>query len=75
MHRVTAAFSGFVESVMVLRDEGWAALEPLVEVCRPHAKAPPQHLRRTVRAILWRHDNGAKWRDLPEEEGPWWIAA
>ena len=26
-------------------------------------------------AILWRHDNGAKWRSLPAEHGPWWMAA
>jgi transposase len=68
-------FSGFVEGGMALTDEQWAEPEPLVEACRPHAKVPPQHLRRTVGAILWRHDNGAKWRALPEEEGPWWKAA
>ena len=26
-------------------------------------------------AILWRHDNGAKWRSVPAEHGPWWMAA
>ncbi len=35
----------------------------------------PGHLRRTVGAILRRHDNGAKWRSLPAEHGPWWMAA
>ena len=60
---------------MALTDEQWAMLEPLVETCRPHARVPPQHLRRAVGAILWRHDNGAKWRALPEAEGPWWMAA
>jgi transposase len=35
----------------------------------------PSHLRRTISAILWRHPNGAKWRALPEEFGPWWMAA
>ena len=60
---------------MVLTDEQWAMLEPLVEVCRPHAKVPPSHLRRTVEAILWRCTNGAKWRAIPAELGPWWMAA
>jgi transposase len=60
---------------MTLTDEQWAVLEPLVEACRPHAKVPPQHLRWTIGAIIWRHDNGAKWRALPGEEGPWWMAA
>jgi transposase len=60
---------------MVLTDAQWAVLEPLVEACRPHAKVPPRHLRRTIGAILWRHANGAKWRAVPAELGPWWMAA
>ena len=59
----------------MLTDAQWAVLEPLVEAVRPHAKVPPRELRRTVGAILWRHDNGAKWRSLPAEHGPWWMAA
>jgi len=59
----------------MLTDVQWAVLEPLIEAVRPHAKVPPSHLRRTVGAILWRHDNGAKWRSLPAEHGPWWMAA
>jgi transposase len=60
---------------MMLTDAQWAVLEPLVESCRPHAKVPPSDLRRTISAILWRHANGAKWRALPAELGPWWMAA
>ena len=60
---------------MGLTDEQWAVLAPLIEQCRPHAKVPPRHLRRTISAIIWRHDNGAKWRALPMELGPWWMAA
>ncbi len=59
----------------MLTDEQWAVLEPLVEACRPPAKVPPSNLRRTISAILWRHQNGAKWRALPGELGPWWMAA
>lgn len=55
----------------MLTDALWATLEPLVEVVRPPAKVPPRHLRRTISAILWRHDNGAKWRAVPDELGPW----
>jgi transposase len=50
----------------------WAMLEPLVEQCRPKGKTPPQDLRRTFEAILWRHENSAKWRAVPAELGPWW---
>ena len=46
-----------------------------MEACRPLAKVPPSNLRRTIGAILWRHQNGAKWRALPEGFGPWWMAA
>jgi transposase len=59
----------------MLSDGQWALLEPLIEACRPKGKTPPQDLRRTVSAILWRHQNGAKWRAVPEELGPWWRAA
>ena len=59
----------------MLSDAQWAMLEPLVEACRPKGKTPPGDLRRTMSAILWRHQNGAKWRAIPEELGPWWRAA
>jgi transposase len=59
----------------MLTDARWAALEPLIEACRPHAKVAPCHLRRTMAAIIWRHENGAKWRAVPAEHGPWWMAA
>ena len=59
----------------MLTDGQWAVLEPLVEVCRPPAKVTPSNLRRTIGAILWRHENGAKWRAVPTDLGPWWMAA
>lgn len=59
----------------MLTDGQWAALEPVIEACRPPAKVAPKDLRRTIDAILWRHQNGAKWRAVPEVLGPWWKAA
>src|SRR3982750_794804 len=59
----------------MLTDTQWGRLEPLVEQCRPQGKTPPQDLRRTLSAILWRHENGAKWRAIPAELGPWSRAA
>ena len=53
----------------------WAVWEPLIEQVRPHGKTPPKELRRTISAIVWRHQNGAKWRSIPVELGPWWLAA
>ena len=59
----------------MMSDERWLVLEPLVEACRPAAKVPSQTLRETMSAIVWRHQNGAKWRSVPQELGPWWKAA
>jgi len=59
----------------LLSDAQWAVLEPLIEACRPHRKTQHHDLRRTIEAIIWRCQNGAKWRSLPAEFGPWWMAA
>src|SRR4051812_1778807 len=59
----------------MLTDGAWMDLEPLIETCRPKGKTPPQDLRRTISAIVWRHQNGAKWRAIPAELGPWSRAA
>jgi transposase len=59
----------------MLPDTQWALLEPLIEACRPKGKTPPQDLRRTLSAIFWRHQNGAKWRAIPSDLGPWSRAA
>ncbi len=61
--------------VQIFTDGVWAVWEPLIEAVRPRGKTPPKDLRRTLSAILWRHQNGAKWRSLPSELGPWWRAA
>ena len=56
-------------------DAGWAVWKPRIEAVRPRGKTPPKDLRRTMAAIFWRHRNGAKWRAIPAELGPWWLAA
>ena len=59
----------------MLTDTQWAMLEPLIEACRLRGKTAPQDLRRTMSAILWRHQNSAKWRSVPAELGAWSRAA
>ena len=59
----------------VLTDAQWAALAPLIAQCRPPHKTEHKNLRRTIEAIVWRHENGAKWRSIPPHLGPWWMAA
>jgi transposase len=64
-----------VTGTEIFTDEAWAVWEPLIEEVRPRGKTPPKELRRTLSAIFWRHQNGAKWRSIPSELGPWWLAA
>src|SRR6185312_12638187 len=49
----------------ILTDAAWAVWEPLIEQVRPRGRTPPKELRRTISAIFWRHQNGAKWRSIP----------
>ncbi len=58
-----------------MTDAQWEVLAPLIEACRPPHKTEHHDLRRTIEAIIWRHDSGAKWRQIPAELGPWWMAA
>ncbi len=62
-------------AMRVLADEQWGELEPLLNEVRPRAARPLRELRRTIEAIVWRQQNGAKWRAIPAELGPWWRAA
>jgi transposase len=60
---------------IVLSDDQWAVLGPLIDECRPRGKTEPVALRETIEAIVWRHQNGAKWRSVPPDLVPWWRAA
>ena len=59
----------------VYTDVQWNALAPLIEAVRPQTGREFSNLRRTFEAIVWRMQNGAKWRAIPAELGPWWRAA
>src|ERR1041385_1536406 len=59
----------------ILTDAAWAGWEPLIEQVRPRGKTPPKALRRTISADYRRRQDGAKWRSIPAELGPWWLAA
>lgn len=58
-----------------MTDEEWAFLESLINECRPHCKVPIKDLRQRLEGIFWRRENGAKWRAMPAEYGPWWKPA
>ena len=61
--------------MVVFTDAQWSAMEPLIEAVRPQTGRELSNLRRTFEAIVWRMQNGAKWRAIPAELGPWWMAA
>jgi transposase len=63
------------DRLRILTDAQWEVLAPLIAACRPPYKTDHHDLRRTIEAIIWRHDNGAKWRQIPAALGPWWMAA
>src|SRR3954453_6102201 len=72
---MTGVLPSWNEEGAMLTDAHWMRLEPLVEACRPKGKTAPKDLRRTISAIVWRHQNGAKWRAIPADLGPWSRAA
>ena len=59
----------------ILNDNEWARLKVALDAARSGTGRPLDDERRTVEAIVWRQRNGAKWRSVPTEFGPWWRAA
>jgi transposase len=59
----------------VLSDGEWARLKAALDAARSGTGRPFPDERRTVEAMVWRQRNGAKWRPVPPELGPWWKAA
>jgi transposase len=60
---------------MLLRDEQWAALKAALDAVRPGTGRPLEDERRTIEGVVWRLRNGARWRAVPAEYGPWWRPA
>ena len=59
----------------VLTDDEWAALKQALDSVRSRRRRPMNDERQTVEAVVWRLRNGAKWRAVPSELGPWHRAA
>jgi transposase len=55
----------------VLSDAAWAAISAALEVAKPARGRPSIEDRRTIEGIVSRHQNGAEWRAVPAEYGPW----
>ena len=61
--------------MQMLDDAQWTRLKAALDAARSGIGRPFPDERRTVEAVLWRQKNGAKWRSVPTELGPWWKAA
>ena len=57
--------------MQVLTDAQWAKFEAAIAAVGLRGARPRKEDRRTIEAIIWRLDNGAKWRSIPAERGPW----
>ena len=57
--------------MQVLSDAQWAKFEAAIEAAEIRGARPRREDRRTIEAIIWRLDNGAKWGSIPAEFGDW----
>lgn len=57
--------------MQVLTDAQWVKFEAAIAAAKIRGARPRTEDRRTIEAILWRLDNGAKWRSIPAELGDW----
>jgi transposase len=57
--------------MQVLTDAQWAKFEAAIAAVKLRGARPRKADRRTIEAIIWRLDNGAKWRSIPAELGDW----
>jgi transposase len=57
--------------MQVLTDAQWAKFEAAIAAANIRGARPRREDRRTIEAIIWRLDNGAKWRSIPAELGDW----
>ena len=57
--------------MQVLTDAQWGKFEAAIAAANIRGARPRTEERRTIEAIIWRLDNGAKWRSIPAELGDW----
>jgi transposase len=57
---------------LLLTDEAWAELAPILAALKSHAGSPPVLSERMfIEAVLSRARTGTPWRDLPADLGRW----
>lgn len=56
---------------MILRDDQWIRIEPLLSGKASDCGVTGKENRLFLEAVLWICRTGAPWRDLPEDLGNW----
>ena len=57
---------------LLLTDEAWAEIAPILTAIKSHAGSPPVRSDRMfIEAVLYLARTGTPWRDLPEAFGRW----
>jgi len=59
----------------MLSDGDWERLKAALDAVRSGTGRPLRDERRLIEGVVWRQRNGAKWRAVPAEFGPWWKVA
>ena len=59
------------EDRLVISDELWAKIAPLLPGKAGDPRATGRDNRRFMKAVLWRVRTGSPWRDLPQDFGNW----
>jgi len=57
--------------MQILSDGEWSGVKAALDMARSGTGRPLKDERKTVEAVIWRQRNGAKWRAVPVELGPW----
>jgi transposase len=57
--------------MVLLSDEMWARVEPLLPPVKGAMGRPMREHRDLVEGAIYRYRTGIAWRDLPAEFGPW----
>ena len=60
-----------MERLVLLSDEQWARMEPLLPPARRTGGRNAKPHRPMIEGMLWILRTGAPWRDLPSAYGPW----
>src|SRR5271154_2838195 len=57
--------------MQVLTDAQWSKFEAAIAAVKLRGARARKEDRRTIEAIIWRLDSGARWRSIPTELGDW----